>query len=467
MKKHWIWILLLVVIGNSSLLFSQQYHIGDVIVNEDGSQGVVFYINPDGTGGWMVAMDDDSPGCKWGGTGSISGVPTFNSYVNNTAAFLAELDGKENTRKIREYQGNNPNYAAGMVEYPNWYLPSIGQLRILISNMGLIQSALTSNNGSILQNSFYWSSTQCNSSNAWGIMFDSGYGAGAYFNFKEKNKNAAVRAIRDFVMTESSEVTYYWQPTGQTTPDITVSPAQSTTYSVTVSTGDGCETTESVTVLVIDLPEVGITTSTGLDVVCEGDEITLHAGVLDRAALGDILCEDGTVVKVEDWPVEGKKAKGIVFYVDRNGRHGWAVGLRDLGETPWCDSDFVVPGLANYLDAREAIYDFNGASNTQAIRLAGDAARFPAVYQLSPSMIEAGWYLPAMGQLRYLYANLVAVNAALQRVHGTLFSESTSWFYWSSTQYDAASKWELGSWGEVQKQAGATATAKVRAVCSF
>ena len=153
--KHWIWILLLVVLGNSSLLFSQSYHIGDVIVNDDGSKGVVFYINPEGTGGWMVAMDDVSSGCKWGSTMSISGVATC-SPGSTTFTLLNELDGKENTRKIRAYQNNNTNYAAGKVDYPNWYLPSIGQLRILISRMSMIQSALIVNNGSVLQNSFYW-----------------------------------------------------------------------------------------------------------------------------------------------------------------------------------------------------------------------------------------------------------------------------------------------------------------------
>lgn len=39
---------------------------GSVITNPDGSMGVVFYTNPTGTGGTMVALDDASDGCAWG-----------------------------------------------------------------------------------------------------------------------------------------------------------------------------------------------------------------------------------------------------------------------------------------------------------------------------------------------------------------------------------------------------------------
>ena len=39
-------------------LNAQEYHLGQVITNPDGSKGVVFYLSPDGTSGWMVALHD-------------------------------------------------------------------------------------------------------------------------------------------------------------------------------------------------------------------------------------------------------------------------------------------------------------------------------------------------------------------------------------------------------------------------
>ena len=59
---------------------AQSYQIGDVIQNSDGSQGVVFYINPSRTGGWMVALQDASPSCPWG---TSSDIPNLNNYNPN------------------------------------------------------------------------------------------------------------------------------------------------------------------------------------------------------------------------------------------------------------------------------------------------------------------------------------------------------------------------------------------------
>ena len=39
---------------------AQEYYLGQMIENPDGSRGVVFYLNEDGTNGWMVALHDAS-----------------------------------------------------------------------------------------------------------------------------------------------------------------------------------------------------------------------------------------------------------------------------------------------------------------------------------------------------------------------------------------------------------------------
>lgn len=42
---------------------------------------------------------------------------------------------------------------------------------------------------------------------------------------------------------------------------------------------------------------------------------------------GDVLCTDGSTVKAADYAGGSKTARGVVFYVDTTGQHGWAVKL--------------------------------------------------------------------------------------------------------------------------------------------
>jgi hypothetical protein len=482
MMKRWIWIILLLVLGNSSLLFAQQYHIGDIIENPDGSRGVVFYINPAGTGGWMVALNDVSPGCKWGTSSNVNTLTDFPSV--NTESFFNELDGKTNTQKIRAFQNNNPTYAAGQVDYAHgWYLPSIGQIRILISSMGLIQSVLTSNNGSIPQNKYYWTSTERDASNAWAIEFKDNYNgclSGGYFYYRKKTENAAVRAICDFVMNPVGP-TYVWKENGVVIPsasgdEIQVSPNVTTSYSVEVFTGsctvedslmvmvtpvkdsvasatacgsyewegdiytvtgdytntytssEGCFYTVTLHLTIIDEIEVSIAADD--EEICEGDSTTLYAEFTLPASYtpGDILCTDGTIVKPSAWPVAGKTAKGVVFYVDASGRHGWALGLNENQMKNWCVNQNMgnIPGLNQYDNAREAIKDFNGNRNTQLISN-------PSVFPVAGYCIEQGGYLPSIGQLNVLFGGLVVINNSLVKLGYAPIPDGSSWMYWSST----------------------------------
>ena len=60
-------------------LSAQYYHIGDLYTAPDGSQGIVYYLHPDGSGGWVVALNDASIDCAWG---DISNIPELNDLNN-------------------------------------------------------------------------------------------------------------------------------------------------------------------------------------------------------------------------------------------------------------------------------------------------------------------------------------------------------------------------------------------------
>lgn len=160
------------------------------------------------------------------------------------------------------------------------------------------------------------------------------------------------------------------------------------------------------------------------------------------AHVGDILCEGNLIYPPSTYPASGATAIGVVFYVDQTGQHGWAVALQDAGSYAWGCHGSDMP-LPNYGNKRQAIYDLDGYENTRIVR--ENCTSSAAFYAVD---FENGWYVPALGQLNYLYGNLVEVNASLLVAGGTPFGNG-SWTYWSSTEFSSYYAWGLSSSGEL------------------
>ena len=160
-------------------LHAQAYYLGQVITNPDGSQGVIFYLNEDGTEGWMVALHDAALSVPWGLTDEIEGLGhVVNTNNDILASAFADTDGYSNTLSIlNHYQstGYTGQYAAGMVDIENgWYLPAAGQLKMLYTNAIFYEPTLASI-GEKLGLHPYWSSTQEDNERAWYVHFGSPY----------------------------------------------------------------------------------------------------------------------------------------------------------------------------------------------------------------------------------------------------------------------------------------------------
>ena len=162
-----------------------------------------------------------------------------------------------------------------------------------------------------------------------------------------------------------------------------------------------------------------------------------------QVRVGDILCDDNTVVSQAGFALSSHTAVGVVFYVDATGKHGWAIGLEDLGKYAWGPNSKDTR-LRNFTDKQQAVNDRDGFSNTRRILEARYDIEFPAFDSVD---IENGWYLPAIGQWKRLYANLDKVNAGLEAAGGTAFSTTTDWKYWSSTEYSVCNAWAIDSLG--------------------
>lgn len=220
------------------------------------------------------------------------------------------------------------------------------------------------------------------------------------------------------------------------------------------TTDSGCDSVRVVQLLVAEKPAVSALADP--EVFCLGSETELHAvgtqasvtlaSQLPSVHVGDILCTDNSIVHPQDWPC-GKVAMGIVFHVDTSGEHGCAVGLHDLvNQAVWSLSGINdIPALSNYNNARYAMYDIDGYSNTLSIRQSGGSNEYAAAYSVD---FEHGWYLPAAGQAYKLYVELFQVNSSLQLVGGSTFSSSQAWVYWTSSEIGPHQTWVLDSiWG--------------------
>lgn len=222
-----------------------------------------------------------------------------------------------------------------------------------------------------------------------------------------------------------------------------------------------------------DPPQVSVASTAGS--VCEGGSVTLQVSVSNASqnlpeppvAVGDVLCSDNSIVKISSWPVAGKTAIGVVFYVDNTGEHGWAVNLQEQ-EAAWCAS-YPYPDvqtMTNITNLYTAFNDFDGYGNTQKMRNAGTAATYPAAYAVN---FAQGWYLPAIGQMNVLFAEYPRVNVSLQAVGGTqLFSSSSILYaYWSSSEYSDYSALAIVKLGFIHPEGKGSQYEGVRGVKNF
>ncbi|MBO4504686.1 MAG: hypothetical protein J5730_07755 [Bacteroidales bacterium] len=194
-----------------------------------------------------------------------------------------------------------------------------------------------------------------------------------------------------------------------------------------------------------------------------GNEVTFTT--LAGPAVGDILCTDGSWVAPGDYAASGKTAQGVIFHVDDSGLHGWAVHLTDdCTSCQWDGDGTDIPDLPNITNSAAALADTAGYGNTQSIREYGDAATYPAAWAVD---FPNDWYLPAAGQLYTLYNALSTVNPSLTTVGGTAIGDgSSTWWYWSSTEYSLSPAWTVNTNGDVyvhNKYLGF----RVRSVCAF
>ena len=139
-------------------------------------------------------------------------------------------------------------------------------------------------------------------------------------------------------------------------------------------------------------------------------------------------------------------------------------------------SEAVSGGGVTTTDRVTAYSDWAGKTNTAAqiakaaCQGASYAPGFCAAYSRANANgygLTAGkWWLPSLGEMMMIYANMTKINYALSLITGaTQLSET---WYWSSTEYSATNAWYLGlSNGSMYYYTKASYRLRVRAVSAF
>ncbi|MBP5480981.1 MAG: gliding motility-associated C-terminal domain-containing protein [Paludibacteraceae bacterium] len=211
-----------------------KYKMGDLIVNEDGSKGIVLCVSPDGKSGTMIAMADDSARIQ-------------NTYVPLADPYMAQVDdrlvtsrGYECTRKYRELGDSTQYPAAWTVDFENgWYIPTRAEMNFLYANMMVMDSALYENGGISFSVDDYWTCDATTDPYGYTISIPQGN-----FNFYPLTEDLLFRPMRQFTVCEDyteyedTTLSYRWN-TGDTVPTIVDYPTRTTNYEVTILSNEG------------------------------------------------------------------------------------------------------------------------------------------------------------------------------------------------------------------------------------
>ena len=177
----------------NNIISEHKYQIGDF-----AQGGIVFWVDETGEHGLVCAKTDQSAGVRWYagtyGSTQAKGVGPYAGEVNTAIIIAAQVaigdDGSTYAARIC----NSLQITENGKTYGDWYLPSAEELNLMYRNKTAIDATATANGGVAFAASFYWSSTEFNSDNAWIQSFSNGSQ-----NAVLKNNNSyRVRAIRAF-----------------------------------------------------------------------------------------------------------------------------------------------------------------------------------------------------------------------------------------------------------------------------
>ena len=180
------------------------------------------------------------------------------------------------------------------------------------------------------------------------------------------------------------------------------------------------------------------------------------------------------MVKPHKWASyqnSGEIAEGVVVI-----EGGKILVIAPTETSLYWSSAAVSGGGKTTTDRLTALDDWTGKASTaaqikhtecsSASYAPGYCAQYSRVNANGKGLTAGRWWLPSLGELMMIYANMRKINYALSLIEGATQLAET--WYWSSTEYSATTAWTLylynGTAGNTTK---ATGQFRVRAVSAF
>ena len=179
-------------------------------------------------------------------------------------------------------------------------------------------------------------------------------------------------------------------------------------------------------------------------------------------------------VKLDKWASyqnSGEIAEGVMIV-----EGGKILVVAPTEATLYWSSAAVSAGGKTTTDRETALNDWTGKTSTAAqithneckteSYAPGFCASYERVNANGQGLTAGKWWLPSLGELMMIYANMRKINYALSLINGATQLAETA--YWSSTESSATDVWGLSlSYGRAYTYAKATYQAKVRPVSAF
>ena len=179
-------------------------------------------------------------------------------------------------------------------------------------------------------------------------------------------------------------------------------------------------------------------------------------------------------VKPDKWASyqnSGEIAEGVMIV-----EGGKILVVAPTEATLYWSSAAVSAGGKTTTDRETALNDWTGKTSTAAqithneckteSYAPGFCASYERVNANGQGLTAGKWWLPSLGELMMIYANMRKINYALSLINGATQLAET--WYWSSTEYSATNAWRLNlSNGYAGSYAKATIQIRVRPVSAF
>lgn len=180
------------------------------------------------------------------------------------------------------------------------------------------------------------------------------------------------------------------------------------------------------------------------------------------------------MVKPHKWASyqnSGEIAEGVVVI-----EGGKILVIAPTETSLYWSSAAVSGGGKTTTDRLTALDDWTGKASTaaqikhtecsSASYAPGYCAQYSRVNANGKGLTAGRWWLPSLGELMMIYANMRKINYALSLIEGATQLAET--WYWSSTELSAAHAWYLGlDYGLTNNLAKVAYKGRVRAVSAF